>query len=661
MAHPGILVDIVFVLLLSIGINLLFSKLHIPVIIGFLVVGIIAGPHSLALIHQTEEVELLAEIGIVLLMFTIGIEFSLKKIMHAGRTVLLGGFLQLLLITATTVLLFYILGYEINKGIFSGFLLTLSSTAIVLRTLQNQGELGTFHGQTSMSILIFQDLAIVPMILFVPFLANTANDGNLPFTVLLKSLLFIGSMLLLARWLIPKLFHQIALSRSRELFLLTVFVVSLGTALASWWIGLSLALGAFLAGLVISESEFSHQAFGDIIPFRDLFISFFFISIGMMLDIGFVWENLMKVIFVVVAVLIIKSVVTGFVAFLLGYPLKTTLIVGLALSQVGEFSFVLSGIGMEYGLITEQANQLFLSAAIITLSVTPFIIRLSPGWAEYLLKLPIPEKIKCGLNNLKEETLPEVADHLVIVGYGINGKNVALAAKYAGIKHVIIELNPETVREEFARGETIIYGDASQTAILHEAKVEKAAVIVITVPNPSDAKLTTMRARELNPSIHIIVRTRFISDREELHRLGANEVVPEEFETSLAIFKKVLSCFTVPDEEIDTLTQKLRDNEFEALRLPDSIPGIKDDKLKVQALNDYLLHRTVLTDEEAGALNRNPEEWTKNGYLRIIGVVRNHIFHPDPSESFRFQQGDTLYYLGNLENMNRLLDNPDKK
>jgi len=356
-----VLYDIILILGLSIAVLFVCHRLRIPTIVGLLLTGVLAGPHGFGFLKAVHEVEILAEIGIVLLLFTIGIEFSLKKLLQIKKTVLMGGSLQVLLTLLATFFIFRQLGQTFGSAMFISFLVALSSTAIVLNLFQERGEVDSPQGRTTLAILIFQDVIIVPMILFTPLLAGSAGNQSQSIILLaVKGIGIISLVLVSARWIVPKALYQITKTRHRELFLLSVVVICLGIAWLTSTAGLSLALGAFLAGLIISESEYSHQALGNILPFRDVFTSFFFVSIGMLLDISFFLQQPVLILLITLGVLTIKSIIAGFTTLLLGFPIRMGILVGLALSQVGEFSFILSKTGIEHGLLSRDIYQIFL-------------------------------------------------------------------------------------------------------------------------------------------------------------------------------------------------------------------------------------------------------------------------------------------------------------
>ncbi|QSZ67595.1 potassium transporter KefB [Methanofollis aquaemaris] len=563
-----ILNDIIVIFALSIAILFLCSRLKIPGIVGFLITGMVAGPHALGLIDDPQSVQNLAEIGVVLLLFTIGMEFSFQHLLRIRRAVLVGGTLQVVLTVLAVAAAGLFFGLAPGHAIFFGFLLSLSSTAIVLSLLQERSEVESPHGRTALGILIFQDLVIIPMMLLVPFLAGEGGEpsSGAVMAFLVTSVGLIAYVVVSAKWLVPKLLFHAARLRSREIFLLSIIVVCLFTAWLTQSAGLSLSLGAFLAGLIISESEYAHEALGTVLPFKDVFTSFFFVSVGMLLDLGFVVAHPWTVLLLALAVILGKSVVAGTVTSLIGSSLRTSVLTGTALSQIGEFSFILSVVGIEYGLLSAGAEQVFLAVAVVTMIATPFTVGLSPTLADRAGRLPLPERVRSG--NIREAPPdePVLRDHIVIVGFGLSGRHVARAARAAEIPYVVIEMNPETVREERERGEAIYYGDAARTAVLDHVGVDRAKALVVVISDPSATGRVVATARRANPHLRIIARTRYMSEMEELFRLGADEVIPAEFETSVEIFTRILTTYLVPREEIERFTTEVRAGGYGFLR-----------------------------------------------------------------------------------------------
>jgi len=530
------------------------------------------GPYGLGLVNAVHEVEILAEIGVVLLLFTIGIEFSLKNLLQIKRYLLIGGTLQGVLTYVAGFLIARRTGLPMGEAILLGFLISFSSTAIVLKLLQERAEIDSPHGRTALAILIFQDIIIVPIMLATPLLAGTSGGdvfGQITLT-LGKGLAIILIVFLCAQWLVPKILFHITRTRSRELFMLTILILCFAVAWLTSSLGLSLALGAFLAGLIISESEYSMQAFSNILPFRDVFTSLFFVSIGMLLNVAFVFQHGPVIVLLALGVLVGKAIIAAVATLIMGFPLRTALLAGLSLSQVGEFSFILALVGIEYGVLSEDIYQYFLSLSVITMAATPFIIATAPRLAEGVLRFPLPKKLKVGLYPVTKQAgasfhyIPK--DHLIIVGFGLNGRNVARAARAAHVAYVVIEMNPETVRLERAKSEPIYYGDASQEVMLQHVGIKDARIIVIVISDAAATRRVTELARRLSPKITIIARTRYVGEVKPLYELGANEVIPEEFETSIEIFSRVLVKYLVPREEIEKFIAEIRSDSYEMLR-----------------------------------------------------------------------------------------------
>jgi len=641
-----LLKDIVIIFGLSIVVIFVCHRIRVPAIVGFLLTGLLAGPYGLGLVKAVQEVKILAEIGVVLLLFTIGIEFSLKNLLQIKKSVLLGGSLQVLLTLLVTFLVARQIGQPVGESIFMGFLISLSSTAIVLKIIQERAEINSPHGRTALAILIFQDIIIVPMILFTPLLAGASGNLTESLPVLVaKGMGIILLVYLGAKWIVPQALYQIARTRSRELFLLSVVVICLAVAWLTSSAGLSLALGAFLAGLIISESEYSHQAFGHILPFRDLFMGFFFVSIGMLLNLDFLLTQPGLVVLIVLGVLFIKTIIAGSVAILLGFPLRTTIMIGFALSQVGEFSFILSKIGVEHGLLGGNTYQLFLAVSVLTMAATPFIIGLSPHMANLALSLPLPRKLKSGFYPIKETKFVGKKDHIIIIGFGVNGRNVARAAKVAQIPYVIIEMNPETVRSEQAKGEPIYYGDATQEAVLQHADIKDAMIVVVAIAYPAATRRITQIARRFNPKAHIIIRTRYLQEMKPLYELGANEVIPEEFETSVEIFTRVLAKYLIPRDQIERLVAEVRSDGYEMFRsLSKQVASFSDLKLQLPDIEIG----TLRVGEKSPLVGKTltQVDLRKKYAVTVLAIRRGSQMLSSPHGDIPLSAKDVLFVLG---------------
>ena len=574
-----ILRDIVVILGLSILIILAFQRVKVPAILGFMLAGIIAGPHGFNLISVSSEVELLSEIGIIFLLFVIGIEFSLKELVAIKGTVLFSGSMQVGGTILLTGFVTYLFGLPLNTAVFVGFLFSLSSTAIVLKLLHERGEVSTPNGRLSVAILIFQDIIVVPMMLFTPLLTgDIVNPWMAVGQLSLKVLGVIIVVYLLSRYIVPVILNWVVNTKNRELFILTITVFCFAIAWLTSSIGLSLALGAFFAGLIISESDYSHQATANVLPFREIFISFFFISVGTLLNVSFFLHHIVAIVLLTLLVVLVKMSVISLTVLLLHYPPRIVLLTAFSLFQVGEFSLLLSSVGVENQLLDESTYQYFLSISILTMGITPFVIKYAPTMINSLLLMPIPAPVRHRFISLKHRKHPEAVpidnmrDHLVVVGYGINGKNIAKAAKTAGITYVIIDLDPQLFNQAWAEGEPVVFGDAAEESILRHVHVQDARVVVIAISDPESTKRIVSQVRSFTRDACVIVRTRYVKEIEANLRLGADEVVPEEFETSIEIFTRVLRKYMIADSDIQHLVQSIRKLNYSLLT---TIKGVK--------------------------------------------------------------------------------------
>lgn len=656
-----LLTDILIIFSLSVVVLYICHRLNIPTIVGFLISGLLAGPHGLGLIGAVHEVEVLAEVGVVLLLFTIGIELSFAKLLKIRKTVLVGGSIQVLLTILATFLVAKQVGYGLGESVFLGFLISLSSTAIVLKLIQERSEVDTPYGRTTLGILIFQDVIIVAMILVTPLLSTSdvVQDQSL-MLILLKGIGVILLVIVSAKWVVPRVMYQVAKTRNREVFLLSIFVICLAVAWATSSAGFSLSIGAFLAGLIISESEYGHQALSNVLPFRDVFTSFFFISIGMLLNIGFLLEQVALVVLIAIGVLSIKSLIAGMAAIVLGLPLRTSIMVGLALCQVGEFSFILSETGIENGLLDETAYQMFLAVSVLSMLVTPFIIIFAPRIADHILRLPLPEKLKSGLSTELETTVRTEKDHLIIVGFGLNGRNLARAARTAGIPYVVIEMNPDTVKSEQAKGEPIYYGDATSEIILNHANIKDARIIVSVVNDPASNRRIVELSRRLNPEGYVVSRTRYVDEVKPLYELGADEVVPEEFETSIEIFTRVLEEYLIPRSNIEGLIAEVRSDGYKMFRNASAEKSSSPD-LKIQ-LPDVKISTLSVAENSPLVGSSLAEMKLRQKYgILVLAIRRNSEIISNPDSHLQFNAEDELFVLGapdKISEIDRLVLNP---
>jgi monovalent cation:H+ antiporter-2, CPA2 family len=657
-----ILKQVVIILGLSVLIILAFRRFKMPSIIGFLLTGIIAGPHGLGMISASHEIEMLAETGIIFLLFVIGIEFSLKGLSKIRKTVLIGGSLQVGGTILLASLLAYFLGLPPAQAVFMGLLLSLSSTAIVLKLLQEQGKITAPHGRIALGILIFQDIIVVPMILITPLLAGKADNMLLTSLLMLgKFVAVIGLLIFLARYVVPRILHLVVKTRSREVFILTIVVICFATAWLTSSVGLSLALGAFFAGLIISESDYSHQATASILPFREIFISFFFVSIGLLLDIRYFAENIWILLLFTLGVIILKMLVVSLAVLVKKYPVRTAFLSAFTLFQVGEFAFLLSTVGIRNDLLTHEVYQNFLVVSILTMALTPFIMGYSEPMADWVVRSMLPKAIRKRLFRYQRDKQPaasldihDLRNHLVIVGYGLNGHNVSRTARQAKIPYVIIELDYDSFMEAKRDNHPVVYGDASEPHILEQASVHDARVVVISISDAEKALNIVTSIRTITETAHVIVRTRSVKDIDETLRLGADEVIPEEFETSIEIFTKVLNRYLVPFDEIQTFITQIKARNYELLskagdeaQLPAPIqlhiPDMVIASLPVQQEDNRIVGKSIIESELKSQFN-----------VTVLAIRRKKKFITEIKPGMRIQTEDMLYLFGSPENISKV-------
>ncbi|WP_168196267.1 cation:proton antiporter [Echinicola soli] len=650
-AEIPMLPEIVIIFGLATLVIMLFTRLKVPTIIGFLLTGTIAGPYGLSLVNASATVDVLSEIGIILLLFVIGMEFSLKSLMSIKKAVFVGGSLQVTLTILAATITSYFFGFDWNVSVFFGFLLALSSTAIVLKLLQETGQVNNLSGKTILAILIFQDIIIVPMMLFTPMLAGESDNVLLSlFFMAIKGGLVILFTILSAKYLIPQLLFWVAKTRNEELFLLSIIVICFSVAFLTSLLGLSLGLGAFLAGLIISESEYSHHATGKILPFREIFLSFFFVSVGMLFDVTFLFSHIEIILGILLLVLVFKFVMTIIAVRSIGIDFKEAFIIGFSIFQIGEFSLLLAKEGVEIGLIDQNQYQYFLAVSILTMAITPFVLKNREKLAFKMLDAPLPQRLKTHLatpiGNISMANMEgeEISDHLVIVGYGLNGRNLSKAAKRAKIPYAIIEMNPETVRTEGEKGEPIIYGDASNEMVLKHVNIHLSRVVVIAISNSDATKSIITAIRLLTQNASIIVRTRYVNEIAANLSMGANEVIPEEFETSIEIFTRVLNKYLIAKDDIEDFTEEVRSHNYEMFRATQNrgrdrlnidLPEINFVSLKVDRDSGQYINKPLKKVNLRETLGVNLVA------LKREGQTTSHI---DGDTKLKF--GDIVYVVG---------------
>jgi len=645
-------------LLLLLGLATLMSflmrRLSQSTVVGYLLTGLVAGPYGLRMISNVATVEHLAEIGVALLLFTVGLEFSLERLSRMKQIALGGGSLQLGITVLLTMAVLLPAGLKAGDALFWGFLVAVSSTAIVMKVLEERTEIETLPGRISLGILLFQDLCVVPMMALVPVLAARQSAQTLGVLAALgKSLVVVVVIVASARYLFPRILRAVAGVRSREVFVIATLFFTLGTAWGASQLGLSLALGAFIAGVVISESEYAHQAMAAIIPFRDSFSSLFFVAIGMLIRVPYAVAHAPMVLGVTAAILVGKVLAGGAAVRIMGFPMRLAAVTGLAVAQVGEFSFVLLREGAHRGLVPESYYQVFLAAAVLTLAATPGMVAAGPRvsrWFGRRKAVPGETETPGGEGAL--------AGHVIICGYGENGRRLASLLKENNLPYVVIDVNSRAVRAARAAGEKIYFGDISSPEILRRAGAERARAVVFAVSDPAILPLAISHARLLNPDLHIIARLKRIANAMELRKAGATDVVAEEIEAWMEIAVRVLRIFGMPRELLAKQLGALRAADYDMLRiLP--LPGEPLRNLW-HLLPEVDLEMFIVTPGSrlAGMELREVDVRRRSGAV-VVAVVRDSSVIYNPGPEIQLAGADQIVLMGSraqLEAAHEALD-----
>lgn len=653
----SLLYELFVVFFSAILVVLIFHRLNLPHVVGFLFCGVLVGPYGLNLITRVQGIEVLAEIGVVLLLFTIGLELSLADLKRMRRYVLLGGALQVISTAGLAFLVARLFGTPAPLAIFLGLLVVHSSTTMTMSVLVGRQEVDSPHARIILGISLFQDLCAVPMMLITPMLAGNAGFKILPIVLSLgKALLLVGMVLLLAMFIVPKLLHVLFNVRVREILILGVVIICIGTAWLTSSLGLSLALGAFIAGLAISESPYSHQVFAEILPFKDVFNSLFFISVGMLLDLRFLGNHFPLLSLVVLGVLFAKAVLGGLVVKLISGSTRLALLVGLAISQVGEFAFVLAKFSLPFQVLDANLYQGFLATTVLTMMATPLLMAAAPRLAQR-----VPDRFDSSLAHAQPQA-PNLAaaalrDHTIIVGFGLNGRYLARVLKESSIPYCILELNPQTVREAQKDGEPIGFGDAARLEILRLVNFAEARILVITADDVVIARRIVAVARQNHKHLYIIVRTKFATNVDELYRLGANQVIAEEFETATEIFARVLAEYDLPRNVIEAYVETIR-REGAAMMHRPMLPPASLERLRQLLAGNIVDNFLLLENSPAVGKSLAQLDLRNKTGASVIAIVRDHQTLTNPAADFVLAANDLLVVMAThrgLENVAAML------
>ena len=643
MHDTGLLFQLLLLVGLAIPIVALAHRIGAPPLVGFLLAGVLIGPHGLGLIANPDDVSALSEIGIALLLFTVGLELSLSHVLRWARQVFLGGALQVGGTLLLTMLVAPLFGISTSQSVFFGGLVAMSSTAVVTKTYADRTELDSPHGRFAVSILLFQDLCILPLMLLLPMLADAGSQTgwrDLLLGVLAMAVL-VGGGRFVVRWTLDR----IVLLRDRELFTLCVGFFGIGAALVTSSVGFSLAIGAFIAGLLISESEYGLQALADVLPFRAMFSGVFFTSVGMLFDVPLLFGNPTLVLGLTFGIMVAKFTVVSLTGLALRHSASTSLATGMGLAQVGEFSFVLAASALPLGLFGSSSYPLFISVASLSMMMTPLIIQIARPVARTMGR-PL-EAAEGDLDTLESRT-----DHVIIVGYGLAGRYLSRAVKASRIACVVVEQNTELVQRARQDGIPVVFGDGTQPSVLEHVGIADARVVVFAISSPADELRGVGLAHMLNPTARIIVRTRYVRAIERLMAQGATAIVVEEFEASLELFARALESYEIPLNRIWRELESLRDEHYAVLR--DADPGgLKLDALKHLGIHEALELVEVEEGSTADGENARTLDLRRQTGTIQVAVVRDArpIYRRDPD--FRYRAGDTAVLVGDRESLER--------
>ena len=641
MGTHSLLADVAIILAAAFPLLFLGKKLRVPEVIAYLATGILIGPHALGWVRDTHSVELIAELGVALILFFVGLHLPFEKLKNLGKTTLVSGSLQMGLTVLLVVLVGMPFGADVRRTAFYGLLIALGSTAVVLPILSTRDEMGAPFARRFLGVSLFQDLAVIPLMLLVPAFASGGEAPPLPKVAVRVAIAIVGvlALILVARVIVPRLFLKIAKLGSREVFTAGVIVLIVATIAAASKLGISAALGAFAAGVVVGDTEFIHEIGGSLRPFRDFLSALFFASIGMLLDPSFLFSALPLVLATVAAVVLIK-VAAAYPAFRAGGALpRTSLRAAFAIAPIGEFSFLLAQEGKKFSVLAPEDQQLFIAVAVLTLGTTPLFVAAGLKLAARLRSKPEPE----------DEPKRELSKHIIIIGYGLNGLNVAHVLTETGIPHIVIEEDADRALVARQNGSLAIVADAASPEGLEAAGIKRAIAVVIAISDPDGTRRIVRLCRHENPDVHIIVRTRYVSQVDPLKKLGADEVIPEEFETSVEIVSRLMNLLAVPGNIVASQIRILRDEAYQLLRDP-AMRSAEGRRLSATleagtSLTFFVLPGTPATGKTLAELGVARDRVVVPAMIR-----RGAPYSPAPTDE-PLQSGDTLFLVGSHEDL----------
>lgn len=644
-------VNILGLMTLSVFVVWFFKRINLPAILAYLVAGLLAGPEILSLFDDPEQMHIIAEVGIVFLLFSLGLEFSLPKLIAMRHLVFGIGAGQMIVSTLVFAVLMLSFGFQISTALIIGGMVGLSSTAIVIKQIDELGRLNTPRSQMAVSILLFQDIAVVPILIVIPLLALESEQsiGLAMLFALLKGVVVVTVLLSVGRWLLPRLFNEVARARTDELFVLTTILIALLAAGVTYAFGLSMALGAFLAGMMLSESQYRHQLEADIRPFRDILMGLFFVTVGMKLQLSVFVSEFHLIVFGCLLMMALKTVIVRLVAFGFKSSPKDAWAAGLKLSQMGEFSFVIAALAAQNSIITQTESSVIISIGVLSMGLTPWLINNSDRFANWVVQDSSEHALA---SSALSDEQSNIVDHVVIAGFGRVGQSVARMLKLEGIKYIAIDIDAIRVQESRQAGEPIIYGDASKRDLLKSARLANAQLVLISFDNHDKALKVTNAVKDLKSDTQIVVRTRKDYQVDDFYKAGVAQVVPEIQEGSLMLVSQVLHYSGVPMSRILKRVRNERKKGYQHMHgfFPGETTEITygtKDKLE-------FMHAVVITSD-AFAVGKTLKELDMvRKRITVAGIRRNGQEEESPSEQTIVQANDVLVISGKPRRIERI-------
>jgi len=643
----GIAADIAIIIIAALIGGSIAHLLRQPLIIGFILAGVVVGPYTgVVAISEVHNIELLAEIGVALLLFALGLEFSLKELNPVRNIAIFGTPIQIILTIIYGMGIGSFLNLDWQSSVWLGALISISSTMVILRTLMSQGRMGTLSSRVMIGMLLVQDLAVIPMMIILPQLTNFESGLSIIGIAALKGFIFLGVMIFVGTRILPILLSHIARWNSRELFLIAITAIGLGVGYASYLVGLSFAFGAFLAGIVLSESDYGHQALSDIIPLRDIFGLLFFVSVGMLLDPSFLISNIKTIVLLVFLVTVGKGLIFGGISVLFKYGNVIPYALGLGLFQIGEFSFVLARLGLSTNSISTDLYSLILNTAVISMVLTPLI----SGLTAPIYSL---SKRKFKGEEMQTINLPKTGlhNHIIIAGYGRVGKHISKILNLLKLDFVIVEFNYNRVLDAKKADMPVIFGNARQEIVLAGAKLNDARLLIITIPSILITQSVVSTVQKINPNLHIVARTEDIEHIKTLHDMGVYEVVQPHFEAGLEMTRQALLHINIPASEIIKYEDAVRHDLYEPLyRINKEYKEMADLKKAVNLLDLNWIDLNTQSPMIGKSIKQL--DIRKRTGISIVGIVNsNNNINSNPDSSYRFKKGDRLAVMGNQEQL----------